>query len=92
MLKFSEVRENMISKQTLDLTPNEFTDYSDSIGLFEEENEPKSWLSIESFKQSETVMSDSDGIEYTVGSGRRLPNFEIEIEMSDKLQTFERAK
>ena len=59
------------------LTPNEFTDYSDSLRLFEEENEPQSFFTIESFTQIETVMSDSDGTEYTVGSGRRLPNFEI---------------
>ena len=91
-LKFMRMKENVHSLGKLILKPNEFTDYADPFGLFEQDIEPKTFLTVEDWTSSESIMLDGDGLKYPGGSGRRLPKFEVNIELSDKLSTFERSK
>ena len=74
------------------LKPNEFTDFTDPFGLFDQEIEPKTFLSVEDWTETNAVIQDGDGVEYNKGSGRRLPKFEVNIELSDKLSTYERSR
>ena len=89
------IKSNLRTGAKFFLAPNEFTDYTDSLGLFGTDPEPQKFFSVERYEEQFvpfTTSLEGLGVRYNQDSSLVLPKLDIEFVLSNKLHKFERTR